>query len=113
MVFCIFGAGDDAGQFLPRAALARFRLRGAAVFRSPLRFPQFAFAQQRLHPREILLGFPQFLQTFRLPGGKLKAQAENLLAQLAFLRFELVLGSCCGIFRCGSPHVLPLQFLRP
>ncbi len=105
------GAGNHADQFLPGATLVSLPA-AALLFHSPLLFPQFGFAQQRLHPREVLLRFPQLFQPFRLPGGKLKAQAENLLAQLALLNFELVRDSCCGTSRF-FPLSPPLQLLRP
>src|ERR1700689_1860025 len=59
------------------------------LLRLPLGLPQFSFAQHRLDPREIALRFPHLLKTFGLSGRKLKTQPENLLCQLALLRFKL------------------------
>src|SRR5262249_37101196 len=47
-------------------------------------------AQQCLHPGQIFAGFAKTLERFGLPGGHLKAEAENLLGQLLVLGLQLV-----------------------
>src|ERR1700688_1021217 len=61
----------------------------SAVFRS-CRAAQFLCAQMCFDARQILARIAQTLQRFRLSGGQLKTQPENLLGQFSFLHPQLV-----------------------
>src|SRR5713226_2000900 len=94
MVFCI------------RAAVTtpildcRMCRAGAAAVSFAMFDPQFLLAQQGLDSRQITPHFAHALEAFRLAGGHLKAQAEELVGQLALLQVEL-------------PDIQLLQFFHP
>src|SRR5712692_3897904 len=74
--------------------------------------PQFLFTQQRLDPRQIAAHFAQPFQAFRLPGGKLKPQPENLFAQLALLQFELTRVELLKFFHSARHHSTPARAMN-
>src|SRR5579862_1359956 len=77
-------------------------LAAALVFSIAILVPQFAFAEQSLDPGQFLARRAKPRQRFGLAGGELKAQAEDLVAQLLLLHFKLGRAEVAKFFAAPS-----------
>src|SRR5215470_4928254 len=81
MVFSIFALVTlPVSSVLLLSGAAAFCVSGVIV--SALCLLQLMRTEKRLHACQIFFRFAQALERFRLPGGQLKPQAKDLLAQV-------------------------------
>src|SRR5208282_254835 len=102
MVFAI-----EALVTTPTLDCRRLRSISAALF--SISHLQLAFAEQRLDPGEITPHHPQLLEAFRLPGGVLEAQAEDLLGEFPLVHFEFPVAHLANLFDAARHQATPTR----